>query len=230
MMRAIAKARAVCQRFRFVFVMRGDCCTFSANPSARSCGRGEGLRSAAVARGAGLACWLLLQLGTAPATARADQDDVANQCDGQEGPDPLLAGAASRIGQVVGPLILDGGLSPASEARLWTLLAAGPPAVRPGEPIGAATAVALLLRLQRSRLFAELDLQPDPAGGALRLRLVEHPQVASAAVRGLRESPPADLLAHFLGSPSVLESDEGRRRPTRCSSRCGASAWTTARP
>lgn len=194
-----------------MFVMQAERCTFNANGGARSGGRRPAGRAASIASGAGTALLLLLLLlGAAPATGGEDQDEGAHHCDAEGALDPVLAGLVSRLGAGTASVILFRGLSSISEAQLWTLLESGTPAIRRGAPLDAAAATVLVLRLAQSGLFAEVDVEPGPAATALRLRLVEHPQISGATVHGLRESPPAALLAHFLGSPPAFESDEGR--------------------
>lgn len=191
-MRAIARARAVCLGAAVMVVMQEMRCIFNANQGARSL--------------------LLLLLLVLPGIGRADQVEATLYCDDPAALDPLLAGAVKGLGARAIDAISVSGLSAIDEARLWTLLESepAPHPVRRGAPIDVAAAAALLLRLQRSELFAEIDVEPDPAGATMRLRLAEYPLVSGATIHGLRESSPVDLLAHFLGSPSEGESDNGR--------------------
>jgi hypothetical protein len=170
---------------------------------------------------------LVIALTAEPARALDDEPGQLSSCGDYTG-DPLVA-ESLRDWNRDRHLVLIGPDAP-DLARLWTFierfpeLAGAPrgvpqapsPGVSPwGVVLDRRAAEALLARLRQSGLFAEIGVGPAPSGDELRVRLVLNPLVASASVKGLRESPEADLLAHFFGAPRPEESDAGREPANR---------------
>ena len=181
-------------------VMTDRNCTFGAKELPPRCGPAPNARALAIRRGAQVGRRLLaLLLCLLPATAGAEASEAELSCEEQAQLEPLLVGAIRRAAAHPADGLAIDGLAALGEQALWSWLGAdlSTRGLHRGEPATAPGLAALLLKLLRSGLFAGVEL--ESSAGALRLSLTEQPLISSAAVVGLRDAAPDELLARFLG-------------------------------